>query len=134
MEIIERNEQNEEIAVPSLENADAKEIALRCVAILDEKKAHDIRLLRVEDQTVLANYFVICTGTSNTQLRALAGELEYKLGLAKQPPLRIEATTRQAGSFWTSAASWCISSTAPHAIFINLKNFGQNPSRSISPR
>lgn len=90
MEIIERNEQNEEIAVPSLENADAKEIARRCVAILDEKKAHDIRLLRVEDQTVLANYFVICTGTSNTQLRALAGELEYKLGLAKQPPLRIE--------------------------------------------
>lgn len=49
------------------------------VAVLDSKKAHDIKLLHVENQTIIADYFVICTGTSRTQIRALAGEIEYKL-------------------------------------------------------
>lgn len=49
------------------------------VAVLDSKKARDIKLLHVENQTIIADYFVICTGTSRTQIRALAGEIEYKL-------------------------------------------------------
>ncbi len=49
------------------------------ISILDAKKAHEIKLLHVENQTVIADYFVICTGTSRTQLRALADEIEYKL-------------------------------------------------------
>ncbi len=49
------------------------------VAVLDSKKARDIKLLHVEKQTIIADYFVICTGTSRTQLRALADEIEYKL-------------------------------------------------------
>lgn len=50
------------------------------VAILDSKKARDIKLLHVEKQTVIADYFVICTGTSRTQVRSLIDEVEYKLG------------------------------------------------------
>ena len=65
-------------------------LAQECVKILDEKKAQDIRLLRVEDQTILANYFVICTGTSNTQLRALSGYVEERLKKEGISPLRIE--------------------------------------------
>lgn len=34
------------------------------------------KVLRVADKTIIADYFVMCTGTSNTQLRALSGELE----------------------------------------------------------
>ena len=66
---------------PELENAEPIEIAKTVVHVLDMKKGRDIKLLRVADQTVIADYFVICGGTSNTNIKALAGETEYKLGL-----------------------------------------------------
>ena len=50
------------------------------VKILDANKAGQIKLLRVNDQTVMTDYFVICTGTSNTHIKSLSGEIEYKLG------------------------------------------------------
>ena len=70
------NVQNAELKDDSL--ALAKEI----VKILDANKAGQIKLLRVNDQTVMTDYFVICTGTSNTHIKSLAGEVEYKLGEA----------------------------------------------------
>lgn len=55
-----------------------REIAESIVKILDKKLARDIKLLRVE-KTIIANYFVICTGGSVTQIKALAGEVEDRL-------------------------------------------------------
>ena len=55
-------------------------LAQEIVKILDANKAGQIKLLRVNDQTVMTDYFVICTGTSNTHIKSLAGEVEYKLG------------------------------------------------------
>ncbi len=49
------------------------------VNALDSKKALDIEVLHVGDITVMAEYFVICSGTSNTQIRALGDEVEYQL-------------------------------------------------------
>lgn len=46
---------------------------------LDENKAVDITVLNVAHLTVVADYFVICTGRSNKQVRALAENLEEKL-------------------------------------------------------
>ncbi len=60
------------------------------VKILDSKKAKDIKALYVEEQTVLADYFVICCGNSNTQIRALAGEVEEKLKEINIEPHHIE--------------------------------------------
>jgi len=60
------------------------------VAILDSKKARDIKLLHVEKQTVIADYFVICTGMSRTQIRALADEVEFKLSNYGINPIHIE--------------------------------------------
>ena len=70
------NVQNAELKDDSL--ALAKEI----VKILDANKAGQIKLLRGNDQTVMTDYFVICTGTSNTHIKSLSGEVEYKLGEA----------------------------------------------------
>ena len=53
-----------------------KEIAEQIVKTLDGKKAHDLKLLRTTDVTVLADYFVICTATSTTQIKTLADEVE----------------------------------------------------------
>lgn len=55
------------------------ELAYKLVKLLDSKKAGSIKLLHVEKQTILADYFIICTGNSNTQIKALSGELERKL-------------------------------------------------------
>lgn len=43
------------------------------------KKAKDIRILNVEGLSSIADYFVICSGTSTTQVKAIADEIEEKL-------------------------------------------------------
>ena len=57
----------------------AKQIAHRAAQALDAKKGQDIKLLRVTDVTTLADYFLICTGTSNTHVRTLCDCAEYTL-------------------------------------------------------
>ncbi|MDE7194385.1 MAG: ribosome silencing factor [Oscillospiraceae bacterium] len=63
------------------------EIAVRA---LDSKKASDIKVLKVEDLTILAKYFVIASATSTTQVKALADEAEFKLGEKGIQPKGIE--------------------------------------------
>ncbi|MCD7742858.1 MAG: RsfS/YbeB/iojap family protein, partial [Oscillospiraceae bacterium] len=46
-----------------------KELAETAVQALDAKNAHDIKLLKTTDVTVLADYFVICTAASSTQIK-----------------------------------------------------------------
>ncbi len=50
------------------------------VKALDSKKAKDIKALKVEELTTLTSYFVIASATSTTQVKALADEVEFKLG------------------------------------------------------
>ena len=49
------------------------------VKIADSRKAKDLRALHVTEQTTLADYLVIMTGTSTTHLRALADEVEFQM-------------------------------------------------------
>lgn len=74
----------------SLAGASSEEIARAIADVLDSMKARDIKLLRVSDKTVMTDYFVICSGTSNTQIKALSGDVEYKLGERGVSPLHIE--------------------------------------------
>ena len=67
-----------------------KEIARLAVNALDGKKAKDIKLLRTRDITILADYFVICTANSTTQLKTLADEVEKTLKENGEMPLRRE--------------------------------------------
>ena len=77
-------------SLPSLEGCTPAELASAIADILDAKKGGEVKVLHVGEKTVLADYFVICTGNSNTQIKALADEVEYKLGLAGVEPLRME--------------------------------------------
>lgn len=63
------------------------------VKALDSKKAADIRVIRVGDITILADYFVIAGATSTTQVKALADEVEFQLGKAGVEKLRTEGYT-----------------------------------------
>jgi len=56
-----------------------KELAVRIAKLLDAKKAHELSVIEVTAVTELADYFVICTGNSSTQVRAFADEVEFKL-------------------------------------------------------
>ena len=67
-----------------------KEIAELAVKALDGKNARDIRLLRTTDVTVLADYFVICTATSTTQIKTLADACEAALEEAGETKLHRE--------------------------------------------
>ena len=67
-----------------------KEIALECVRALDAKKGRDIKLLETGELTTLADYFVICSATSTTQIKALADAGEKALKDAGEPPHHIE--------------------------------------------
>ena len=53
-----------------------KEIALAAAEALENKKGLGIRLLEVTDVTTLAEYFLICTGTSNTHVNTLCDAVE----------------------------------------------------------
>ena len=65
-------------------------LANSIVKILDEKLAGDIRLLHVTEKTIIADYFVICTGRSSTQIRALSGDVEFALSECGVDPGHIE--------------------------------------------
>ena len=82
--------------LPSLEGASAKELAEAIAEVLDSKKGHDIKVLHVEDKTVIAEYFVLCTGNSSTQIKALAGEVEYRIGLRQVDPYGVEGRDNNA--------------------------------------
>ena len=56
-----------------------KEIAYEATKALDSKKGLDIQVLRVDRVTSLADYFIICTGTSNTHVKTLCDFAEYTL-------------------------------------------------------
>ena len=70
-----------------------EELARRIAAILDDKLAADIKILHVFDKTTVADYFVIAGGNSTTQVRALASEVDFKLGEEGITPLRSEGTS-----------------------------------------
>ena len=77
-------------ALPSLENATPEDLAHAIFDVLDEKKAENIQVLYVKEQTVITDYFVICTGRSSTHVKSLGGEVEYKIGLRGVDPVHYE--------------------------------------------
>jgi len=64
-----------------------KEIAYAVTKALDEKKGLNIKLLKIDKVSSLADYFLICTGTSNTHVRTLCDFAEYTLEELGEPML-----------------------------------------------
>ena len=75
----------------------AKEVALAVTKALDEKKGIDIKLLRIDKVSSLADYFIICTGTVNTHVKTLCDYAEYTLEQLGEPMLGREG---HRGSAW----------------------------------
>jgi len=73
---------------------DTLELARTIVDALEEKKGEDIIILDIEETSLLANYFVICSGTSPRMIDALSEAafdvVKQKLGVRP----RIEGSSR----------------------------------------
>lgn len=83
----------------------AKEMLPVIVSALDAKKGKNIVALDTADQTTLCEYFVLCTGTSSTQIRALAEAVEEAMDKAGEPPHHIEG---HRGGEWTLLDYSCV--------------------------
>lgn len=59
---------------------------------LSSKKAEDILSVDVREKTVLCDYFVIASGRSTTQVKALCENLEEELSKRGMEPRRTEGT------------------------------------------
>ncbi len=69
-------------------NKTPRELALLAARALSEKKGREIQVLEIADLTTLADYFVLCTGSSNTQINALVDNVEKVLTeqAGEEPP------------------------------------------------
>ena len=105
---------------------DAKELVKYACEALLERKGHDLEVLHIEQLTTLTEYFVICSATSTTQVKALADSVEFHLkndyGVM---PHHVEG--------FESSSCWCIFSCPRPAIFIAWKTCGRTARKSRCP-
>lgn len=60
----------------------AKKMAQIAYKALEDKKGEDIKVINISEISVLADYFIIANGTSESQVRALVDNVEEQLGKA----------------------------------------------------
>lgn len=68
----------------------AKELVNTVVTVLDEKKAKDIQVIETRDVTIIADFFVLCSATSNTHVKSLCDDLEFALEQTGLRPHHVE--------------------------------------------
>lgn len=51
----------------------------RIATILSDKKAKDVDVIDTANVTDIADFFIICSGTSTTHIRALVDEVDFQL-------------------------------------------------------
>jgi len=56
-----------------------QDIAITAVQAARSKKALDITVLDIRDVSILADYFIICSGNSTTQVKSIADEIKVKM-------------------------------------------------------
>ena len=66
------------------------DVVKTAVKAIDSKRGEDIEVINIHDLTIIADYFVIATANSSTQLRAIADEVEYQLSQKGEEPNHIE--------------------------------------------
>ena len=69
---------------------ETKKLAESIGKFLSDKKAEDVSLISVSDKTIIADYFIIATGSSMTHVRALCENLEEEMDKNGIAPLRRE--------------------------------------------
>lgn len=71
---------------------DARELAERCIEICDGRKAEGLRLYDMQGTSLLADYYLICSGKSVPHLRAICDHLSRDLAQEGVRPHRVDGT------------------------------------------
>lgn len=67
------------------------DLALACASAAEGKKGKDIIVMNLQGISIIADYFVICTGANAIQVKSICDHIQEKLALeGNKPPLRIE--------------------------------------------
>ncbi|WP_340138016.1 ribosome silencing factor [Dissulfurispira thermophila] len=69
---------------------ESRDKAIEAAKAAIDKKAKDTVILELKDITIIADYFVVCSGESTTQVRAIVENVEKKLKEHRQKPMGIE--------------------------------------------
>ena len=77
-------------SLPSLEDATPAELAEAIRFVLDAKRGRDIAVISVEGRSDITDYLVLSSANSGTHVRALAGEVEYRIGQRGVHPLHTD--------------------------------------------
>lgn len=59
---------------------DSKDLAFSITNLIFNKKGYDVKIMDLRNLTAIADYFVICSGDSDTQVKAIADEIDKELG------------------------------------------------------
>ncbi|SET58206.1 ribosome silencing factor [[Clostridium] polysaccharolyticum] len=68
----------------------SKQMARLAYEALEDKKGEDIKVIKVDEISILADYFIISNGTNASQVQALVDSVEEKLGKEGFNPKRME--------------------------------------------
>lgn len=82
---------------PSLIGATSLQLAEAIAEILEDTRAKDIKIVEIKNKTDIADYFVLANGTSSTHVKALAGEVEFKM---EERDIRAEAVEGRGNNAW----------------------------------
>ena len=73
-----------------LTDATSAELAEAIALCLDNKRGRDIKIIPMSGKTDICDYMVLATGTSNTHVNTLGGEVEYEMNRRGIDPLHTE--------------------------------------------
>ncbi len=73
-----------------MSSKEIKELVQVACQAADNKKAIDITTLDITNVSLVADYFVICSGRTDVQVKAIANEVEDRLQKSGITPRRIE--------------------------------------------
>lgn len=68
----------------------SKEMTKLAIAALEDKKANDVRVIDIAGVSVIADYFVIASGSNTNQVQAMADSVREALGRAGHEPRQVE--------------------------------------------
>ncbi|MBQ6092768.1 MAG: ribosome silencing factor [Clostridia bacterium] len=66
------------------------ELTKAIAKVLDKKKALDIKTIHITEYSIVADYFIVASGTSNTHVKSLADDVEFELKQQGVEPDHIE--------------------------------------------
>lgn len=58
---------------------ESSQLTNRITELIFNKKGYDVNILDLRNLTTITDYFVICSGDSDTQVKAIADEIDKKL-------------------------------------------------------